>query len=236
AAAEGNLDALKALVRHGANVMANSSSGLTVMNTAAARNKTEVIDALVALGPSVNGEYEDDTSITPLHTAVRANSCDAIRSLAQHEANLNKLDHSSETPLQLAVRFERVDAAEALLASGVNVNLRVNGETPLETLFEEEPSKDVLKVLLKAGAIVNIPDENGMYPIQQAAKYVEDAEEMIDLLVEAGADVNAGSGLHRSTPLHIACSKRNGSAVAALLRHGAATDVVDVDGNTPLHS
>ncbi len=72
------------------------------------------------------------------------------------------------------------------------------------------------------------------YPIHLAADKFAGTG-VVELLVQAGADVNVKTpaGL---TALQIACSERDGFAVDALLRHGASMDVVDKDGNSPLHS
>jgi ankyrin repeat protein len=54
------------------------------------------------------------------------------------------------------------------------------------------------------------------------------------MLVVAGANVNAGAG-NRRTALHIAAASGNTDIVKALIGAGARVDVVDQDGNEPLH-
>lgn len=53
AANTGNVAALKALLKAGANLHAVSSEDLTVVHCAAAGNNTEMVDALVELGLDV---------------------------------------------------------------------------------------------------------------------------------------------------------------------------------------
>lgn len=89
AAIRGNVGAFKALVRHGANWKALSEGDLKVLNTAAASNKTELIDVLMGLGAKVDGSGEV-SSIPPLHTAIMAYSPDAARALVRHGARLDR--------------------------------------------------------------------------------------------------------------------------------------------------
>lgn len=76
-----------------------------------------------------------------------------------------------------------------------------------------------------AGAIAGVV-ENGPLHLAAAAGH----EEMVGLLLKAGADVNARA-YNRFTPLHLA---KNGKVAKALLNAGAAVDPVDAWGCTPL--
>ena len=58
--------------------------------------------------------------------------------------------------------------------------------------------------------------------------------EMAQVLIEAGADVNLGGGIYGSA-LHLAVVRANLLLTDMLIKRGAEVNVVDVDGNTPLH-
>ena len=59
------------------------------------------------------------------------------------------------------------------------------------------------------------------------------AVHVIQLLVEAGADVHA-TNFQGRTPLHVAAEQPHGKkCVLVLLAHGASVDVEDVEGWTP---
>lgn len=62
----------------------------------------------------------------------------------------------------------------------------------------------------------------------------EDRTAAVKLLLEEGADVNAGGGIMGST-LHLACFKIDPWVVRELLKRGAKVNSRDCEGNTPLH-
>jgi ankyrin repeat protein len=80
-------------------------------------------------------------------------------------------------------------------------------------------------------------------PLYKAA--LEEKVDMVKLLLEAGADVNAvyehgrttslHRGQRRATPLHWAVSKGPIDMVKLLLEAGADVNVTNVYGDTPLH-
>jgi|GEM_PF-2907264 len=58
--------------------------------------------------------------------------------------------------------------------------------------------------------------------------------EMLDVLINAGADIHAKNSLG-STPLLEATKKNNVQAAKTLIKHGADVNVQDTYGDTPLH-
>jgi ankyrin repeat protein len=76
---------------------------------------------------------------------------------------------------------------------------------------------------------VHTRDEYGFTVLHGVAG--EDHPDMIRLLVDAGADVNAGNDMGH-TPLHLAA---NVDAVRVLVTAGADVNARSLDGSTPLH-
>ena len=105
--------------------------------------------------------------------------------------------------------------------------------------------------LLQAGADVNMADKHGLTAftmcVDQLLSWVdvEDKDEddiaaemksydkCFEMLIAAGADVNAKASLDR-TPLMRALSKRHGKYVKKLIEAGADVNLEDLNGNTPL--
>jgi len=84
-----------------------------------------------------------------------------------------------------------------------------------------------IKTLLRKGG-VNSSYENGRRPLHIAA---ESQPEVINSLIEAGADVNA-TEINGLTPLHFA-AKYQPTAIAPLIKAGADVNIVDNYGKIP---
>jgi ankyrin repeat protein len=152
AARAGRIDAVRALIEHGADVNARENTrGQTALMWAAAEGHADVISVLawngadikaVSHGPSSPKNITDGESIykrvaprvdvfTPLQFAVQAGQLDATRALL--EAGGNVLD---ETPqgmslLTLAIANAHYDVAALLVDKGADVNASKIGWSPL---------------------------------------------------------------------------------------------------------
>lgn len=95
--------------------------------------------------------------------------------------------------------------------------------------FEELPD-DVARWLVEQGATISAEDNYGETPLHARAGSWQGR---IDVLLELGADVNAGEGA-RGTALHRAAERGIAENVRLLLQHGAKVDALNDDGLTPL--
>lgn len=91
----------------------------------------------------------------------------------------------------------------------------------------------VREMLERAPGAIESRDNLGKTPLFFAVTYGR--EEMVDLLIDQGADVNAQdhTGL---TPLHVAAFMSRPACAQRLLKAGARIDATDAFGDTPLHS
>lgn len=151
---------------------------------------------------------------------------------------------------------EDVRMLELLLDRGADLEGRARaGATPLHEAARIGPfperSRAVTELLLRRGAVVDARDDFGRTPLHIAVTTV--AEETVQRLIQAGADVNALTR-HRASPLHecvasyhehfdpeedgaegaAAAESYVAAALEHLLRAGAEVDLRDDQGETPL--
>jgi len=145
-------------------------------------------------------------------------------------------------PIHHAADKADVDALTALLASGVSPNARDDYQrTPLHKLFtwstrnqsRGEDHVACFELLLRYGADVNATDEDGATALNYLTAGGTTAQ-WVERFINAGADVHMASRGTGATPLHYAAQGGNCDAVRLLIRAGAALDVVNVAGKTPL--
>ena len=85
---------------------------------------------------------------------------------------------------------------------------------------------------MEQGANVNIKDVKGKTPLRLAVRNNED--NIVEMLLQNGVNVNERSTKDLSTPLHRAAFWGNVTAVRSLLEHGASPDVKNCSNRTPL--
>ena len=121
--------------------------------------------------------------------------------------------------LAKALSPANIEAAKQAIADGADVNSIDEGWTHLytATVFGH---KEIIELLIAAGADVNADEGTGLTPLHSAANHGR--KEIAKLLIAAGADVNAKDVLD-VTPLDYAISRKHPETAALLRKHGAKT-------------
>lgn len=139
--------------------------------------------------------------------AASANKLDAVaKHLHQNPALINEFSEDGFTALGLTAYFGNEDITRYLLLNGTDVNLpSKNGFQvfPLHSAVAGNHSMTA-KMLLEAGANVNVQQMSGITPLHSAAQ--NGNIELIILLLEAGANVMAEMEGNK-TPSHLAAEK-----------------------------
>jgi ankyrin repeat protein len=153
AASRGDKDAVRALLKDGADVNAPQGDGMTALHWAAERGDLDLTNLLVYGGANVAavtriGKY------TALHIAARSGSATVVKALVDAKADVDAAsDPSGATPLHLAATAGSVDAVRILLDHKADVNAKEHewGQTPL--IFAASQNRvETVKLLLSRGA------------------------------------------------------------------------------------
>jgi uncharacterized protein len=250
----GNLEAAKMLLRAGAHVDAHERfGGQTPLMWAAARRHPEMVELLAAKGADVNArslirdfqrvataesraKFLDRGGFTPLLYAARENCRECVEVLLKHKVDVDLPDPSGMSPMVIAMMNGNWDIAKRLIEAGADVNEWDNfGQAPLHV------------------AIGNIRSRSNGNPLDQDRPNKATGREIIQLLVERGANPNqqtyykppgrggfgAGVGFgsatgRGTTPFLMACANGDLDVVKLLLAHGANPKLATADGQGPI--
>ena len=132
AAMRGDVDAVKALIKQGADVNAAQGDGMTALHWAAEKGDAALAQVLVTAGASVAATTRHGAH-TALHVAATNGRGPVIKTLLAAGANVNVATTTGVTPLHQAAGSGSVESVEALLASGANVDAKEGRweQTPL---------------------------------------------------------------------------------------------------------
>ncbi|XP_055349555.1 E3 ubiquitin-protein ligase MIB1-like isoform X2 [Paramacrobiotus metropolitanus] len=137
-----------------------------------------------------------------------------------------------EELVKAAASGDVIKCEDLLKRPDVNVNGVFSGHTAVQAAAQNG-HVDVLGMLLKVKADVEIEDKDGDRAIHHAA--FGDEAGIIELLARVGAaDLNARNK-RKQTPLHIAVNKGHVAVARALLQFGCHASLQDSEGDTPLH-
>ena len=130
-----------------------------------------------------------------------------------------------ESGLNAASHVGRRDVADLLLENGARLDV------PAAVMLG---MTDVVKAMMKhLPQLHSVPGAHGIPLISHAIFGKDKAEEIFQMLLDGGADVNAGSNM-KMTPLMAAASLGRPEQLAALLKHGADVHAKDTKGRTAL--
>ncbi len=101
----------------------------------------------------------------------------------------------SDDPAIRALRANETATLIRLLDSGKNISKHFHFGRTLLHIAAEEGSLECARLLLRAGANVNQQDVDGLVPMGRVR-----SDEMLDLLLEHGADPNMGDQCNLKPP------------------------------------
>jgi len=150
----GDHEAVRTLLREGAEVDARDADGTTPLHWAVRLDDVDLVGTLVRAGADV--EAENRYGLRPLTLAATNGSARALRVLLDAGADPSTRTSAGEPVVMTAARTGSVDALRLLIAGGSDVNAREAwfGETALMWAAAENHA-DAVRVLVEAGADVD---------------------------------------------------------------------------------
>ena len=140
AAQRGDVDIMRAVIEHGADVNAVDTIQRTPLNYAAKSNNVGAIDILVEAGAIL--EVSEISGNTPLSYAAFYIQPDALLALLKHGAHVNALNNDGQTPLHVAAtKAGTLGAAEvvnSLLRSGADEAILDYGDQAAADVVAQE--------------------------------------------------------------------------------------------------
>lgn len=226
---KGYSDIVKLLLERKADAMIcdDARVNCSALTVAARNGHVEVVNLLLAAG--VDKESRDDRNRTALYAAAANNKPKVVQCLCEDKANVNVYGLNKWTPLTCAVNDGYVEVIKVLLKNGNGVDLEMRDGiravgynlTPLfHAVKNNQP--EIVELLCKAGAKVNVYNNEGDTPLTKAA--YEGYTEVVKALLTYGRGIDLemrDRGYHKATPLYLAALKNRAETVAVLCSAGA---------------
>lgn len=225
----GSTACLPLLVAAGADANVLSSEGHSPLMLATQLSDISTMKALVAAGALLELTQDE----TPLLIAIGRNDIEAVSFLLSAGADVNKGDAWNGRPLHHAALRPKI--MQLLLAAGAEVDaVNGGGNTPL-MICAGVGVKGVVpaaRLLIDAGADVNYKRNKSGRTALFCAAGCRTVPELIQMLLEAGADPNL-NGCDSFSALHLAARFRHTEGVRLLLAAGADPAAQDNQGKYP---
>ncbi len=207
--------------------MGDSPKKLAALHIAAMHGHLELIEMLVDHGLSVN--FRAANNDTALSWAVRGGHNKTVKRLIQLGADVSISDDRGSAPLHWALRNCSTDIVEILLIDGranVHQERKFGLMSPI-VLAAALGLIDIMKLLLKHGADVNVRVANNQTPLQLAVKH--NHIDAVQLLLDSGATVDDEDD-YGNTALIIATREGHEEIAEMLIEHTANVDAKNKDG------
>lgn len=190
AAERGDEEAVRQMLEEGADVAARDASGRTALVAAAYGNYLGAAEALIEAGADVNAKDQTVQSAYLISTSEVGDDPRLLELTLRNGADTGSLDSYNGTGLIRAADRGHVRIVEELLKTETDVD-HVNNlawTALLEAIILGEGDArhtEVVRLLVEGGADPNLPDGDGVTPLQHAEQ--RGYSEMAEILQGAGA-------------------------------------------------
>lgn len=200
------------------------------------KNQTNIEEvAIYLINNKANLTTRSSTGLTPLHHAAAFGLTKVTKLLLSHkEVKVNVFDKCKNYPLHYAIEFGHLEIVKMLIAKGAKIDESMLPSAVTIQFKWKDNRKDIpliADILIKHGAQIN-KSEALHCAINFAFGY--NNEDVIELLIKRGANINLKDKHFGNTPLHYAAMLHDTVAATILIQHGAFVNIQNKDGKTPL--
>lgn len=225
-------DAAKILLKRKCDVTMRQKGGVTALHEAASTSAPEeLLTKTLKLGADVN--CEDNYANTPLCYAAEGGRVETVDWLLKHGADVHHGRTHESTPVSCALSKGHIEIASHLIDLGAKA-----------TLWQAVKCNHLIKARERLNAGADANNERERYHLDSPLEVAisNDSTEMVQLLIEFGADPNQQGKIHHGrdgafggdTPLHEAVRQASAKMVKLLLAHGADVDIANAYGMNPI--
>src|SRR5688500_16621564 len=188
AAEQGDIENVKQLLSQGVSVEMQDENGRTALIAAAYQNNLPIANLLIEAGADVN--KQDNTQQSAYLIATSEGYLELLRLTLQAGADVHSTDSYNGTGLIRAADRGHVEIIQELLKTDIKIDHINNlGWTALlEAIILGDGGArhtEVVRLLVEAGADVNLADSNGITPLAHARQ--RGYQQIMDILSTAGA-------------------------------------------------
>ena len=215
-----DVEAVRLLLRAGANPATTNRFGASPLSEAAIAGHTDLVKVLLDAGADAKALTTLDGE-TVLMSAARSGNIDVVRMLLDRGADVNAREkYKGQTALMWAAAERHAPVVKLLLERGADWKIRS---------FDRETRPPKLSA---ASSISPIP-RGGFTALMFAAR--EGDLESARVMLDAGVDINLGD-VDNVTPLVAAIMNKQYTVAKFLIDRGADVNVVDAGGRTALYA
>jgi ankyrin repeat protein len=192
----GNFEEVKAAVGGNLNARDTNDNRFTPLMYAAKLGKKDLVEALIAAGADVNA----GGVFSVLSLAVDAENKDIVHALIAAGANVNAKNRSGISILMNAILKGNKDIVHALITAGADVTAKDNNGDSVFRRAIDRGNKEIVQMLIDTKK-VNLEERSrgkmAHTPLMLAVtsdKSNYPVEKIVEILINAGADVNAKYG------------------------------------------
>lgn len=215
-------DELQHIVRHGGNWKLKTKEGKSVLHFAVKNGKFKTIRYFAGLG--LNVDDKDCSGNTPLHYSIytKRNFRQVLNALVDNNGNINATDEEDRNIMLLAAINGRCkEDLQFIVELGGNWNLKTRcGKTVVHFAVKNGMYRTI-RYFAGLGANLNEKDKSGSTPFHMICYNKQNFRQVLNVLLENGADINAENNEGENVLFVAAKEGRAKNELELLFRSGA---------------